>query len=280
VVSHRCFYISTEWLLWEELTRFGVEVAGVDACDLPALEGALKERTSVVYLETIANPSLDVPDIAGVARLAHAAGAKLVVDNTFASPYLCRPLACGADIVVESATKYLSGHGDALGGVVAADRATIKAVRWSKELHGGAMSPFNAFLILRGIETLGLRLERQCANAAALARFLVRHPKVEQVIYPGLESHRCHETARRQLRAPGAMVGITLKSGRAGAERLSRSVHLVKPWVSLGDVRSLLVATHDLNPRSGVPGGFVRLSVGAEDVEDIIADFTQALERV
>jgi cystathionine beta-lyase/cystathionine gamma-synthase len=127
---------------------------------------------------------------------------------------------------------------------------------------------------------MGLRLERQCANAAALARYLAGHPRVAEVIYPGLERHRCYDTARRQLRAPGAMLGITLKSGREGARKLSENVRLVKPWVSLGDVRSLLVATRDLNPRSGVPGGFIRLSVGAEDIEDIIADFAQALESL
>ena len=280
IVTHNCVYVSAEWLLWDELTRFGVEISGVDMCDLSELKAALRDNAGVVYLETIANPSLDVPDMASVVQIAHEAGAKVVVDNTFASPYLCRPLDCGADVVVESATKYLSGHGDALGGVVVSDSETIKGVRWSKELHGGAMSPLNAFLILRGIETLGLRMERQCANAAALARFLDGHEKVDQVVYPGLPAHRCHEVASRQLRAPGAIIGLMLKAGRDGAEKMSEHMRLVKPWVSLGDVRSLHVVTRNLNPRSGVPGGFVRISVGAEDIEDIIADFEQALAAV
>ena len=280
IITHTCVYVSSEWLLWDELTRFGVEIVGVDMCNRDELSVALESKTCVVYCETIANPNLDVPDLTEVANIAHAAGAKVVVDNTFASPYLCKPLDHGVDVVVESATKFLCGHGDALGGVVVSNAETIKAIRWSKELHGGAMSPFNAFLILRGIETLGLRLDRQCGNALELARHLEGNDKVDEIIYPGLERHRCYGVAAKQLRAPGAMIGVTLKSGTEGAETFASTVRVFKPWVSLGNVRSLLVNTRNLNPRSGVPGGFLRLSVGAEDIEDIIADVDGALAAV
>jgi methionine-gamma-lyase len=289
IVTHTCVYISTEWLLWEELTRFGVEVVGVDTCDLSALETALQKKTSVVYLETIANPNLDVPDIAAVARLAHAAGAKVVVDNTFASPYLCTPAGFGFDYVLHSATKYIGGHSDLIGGVVCCSEEQMEGLRSTVIETGGTLAPLEAWLCMRGLATLELRMVRHTATASSLASFLEKHPKVEAVHHPSRASHPQHAVAERLLpKGSGGMLAFEVAGGVEAGTRFCDAVELAWVAASLGGVHTLVghaaSTTHrqmDAEARraAGIADGLIRVSVGLEDLDDIVRDFARALEK-
>jgi cystathionine beta-lyase/cystathionine gamma-synthase len=286
-------YAGTVELFGLDAGRYGIEVSLVDTSDLDAVRRALQPNTRLVYIETPANPILRLTDIAAITDIAHQAGAPLMVDNTFATPVLQRPLALGADYVLHSMTKYLGGHGDSLGGVVLGPREGIDRLRQGMLIHlGGALSPFNAWLINRGLATLSLRVQKHQESALAVARFLEQHPKVKQVFYPGLESHPQHDLARRQMSGFGGMVVAQMDAETAVS--LVQKVRVFTYATSLGDYQSLLFyyptglyvdsATYlsvDQKKaiREWMGDGIMRISVGLEDPEDLIADLEQALAR-
>ena len=286
IVSTRAVYGSTRSLMDTILARLGVSVVYVDPTDLDAVETALAAApTRVLYAETIANPSIIVADLARLAELAHRHGATMVVDDTFASPYLCQPLELGADLVVESATKWLSGHSDVIAGVVAGRRGAIEAVRAVSIDTGGIVSPFSAFLVLRGLQTLHVRMDRHSQSALALARSLEANAAVVSVVYPGLPSHPQAEVAQRQLRAGGGMLAVDLGT-RAAAAAFIDALRIPPVTATLGSVVTYAVhpptATHrqldeEQLRAAGIPAGLVRISVGLEDVDDLLADVDQAL---
>ena len=297
VASEVCYAGSVE-LFGEHLPKLGIGVSLVDTSDLGAVQAALCPETRLVYVETPANPILRIADIAALAEIAHGAGALLAVDSTFAGPTIQRPLALGADYVVHSLTKYLNGHGDALGGVVVGPRKGIRRIRKEMLVHlGGAMSPFNAWLIQRGLATLPLRMARHGQNALEVARFLEEHPRVKRVVYPGLESHPHHELARHQMAAGGqpaygGMLTFQLKGGLGAAISLAEKIRIFQYATSLGHAHSLLFyyptdlyvdaapylsAGQKAGIRDWMGDGIVRVSVGLENVQDLIFDLDQAL---
>jgi cystathionine gamma-lyase len=250
------------------------------------LESILTPATKLIWIETPTNPLLQVIDIAAVAEVAHRRGALLVVDNTFASPYLQRPLELGADIVVHSTTKYLGGHSDVIGGAVIGRRDDLDAIAFYQNAAGGVPGPFDAWLTLRGIKTLALRMERHCASARALAGWLAAHPKVEKVYYPGLRDHPGHAIAARQMRGFGGMMSVRLRGGGEQARRFLARTQLFSLAESLGGVESLVghpaTMTHasipaEIREARGIDEGLVRLSVGIEDLEDLLDDLAVAL---
>lgn len=322
LVSTTSLYGGTFNLFAVTLPKMGIKVRFVDSADPNAYRAAITERTKAVYAETIGNPKMDVVDIEAVAGIAHQAGVPLIVDNTFASPYLCRPFDYGADIVVHSATKYIGGHGTSIGGIIVDSGKfdwtngkfpelveldpsyhgvsytgafgpaafIVKArVQMLRDL-GSALSPFNSFLFIQGLETLSLRMERHSQNAMAVAGFLSEHPKVAWVNYPGLPSHPSHALARKYLRGgmAGAIMGFGIKGGRDAGRKFINNVQLLSLLANVGDAKSLVIhpasTTHrqltaEQQEQSGVSEDFVRLSVGIEDVKDIIADLEQALDK-
>lgn len=293
IVADGTLYGCTFALLNHGMSRYGVEVSFVDTSDLAAVKAALKENTCAVYLETPANPNLKIADIAAVAEIAHTynPAIKVVCDNTFASPALQNPLTLGADVVVHSATKYLNGHGDVIAGFVVGKADFIGEVRMFglKDMTGAVMDPFAAYLILRGLKTLEIRMERHCANAKAIAEFLDQHPAVEKVYYPGLKNHVGHDIAVRQMKDFGGMLSFEVKGGRAAGTKLVNALHLITVAVSLGDAETLIehpasmthsTYTEEELAASGIPGGLIRLSAGLENAEDIIADLEQALAQL
>jgi cystathionine gamma-synthase/methionine-gamma-lyase len=292
VLASQDLYGATTGLLNTVFTAFGVNTIMVDYSDLDALEQKAREtRPSILIAETISNPLLKVCDLARCAQIAHAVGARLIVDNTFATPYLCRPLEVGADIVVHSATKYLGGHGDVMGGIVVArEEPQHNALRSIMKLAGGIMSPYDAHEILRGLKTLALRVERQCANARTIAEKLSRDRRVVRVHYPALATGDARRRLEQTLRPnyAGAMVAIELANNtKEGAFRFMDALRLVVRSTSLGDVFSSALhpatASHrDVAParrrQLGITDGLVRMSIGIEHVDDILADLNQALE--
>ena len=293
IVADGTLYGCTFALLNHGMSRYGVEVSFVDTSDLAAVKAALKENTCAVYLETPANPNLKIADIAAVAEIAHGynPAIKVVCDNTFASPALQNPLALGADVVVHSATKYLNGHGDVIAGFVVGKADFIGEVRMFglKDMTGAVMDPFAAYLILRGLKTLEIRMERHCANAKAIAEFLDQHPAVEKVYYPGLKDHVGHDIAARQMKDFGGMLSFEVKGGRAAGTKLVNALQLITVAVSLGDAETLIehpasmthsTYTEEELAASGIPGGLIRLSAGLENAEDLIADLKQALAQL
>jgi cystathionine beta-lyase/cystathionine gamma-synthase len=293
IVASEVCYAGTVELLGEHLPRFGIEVSLVNTSDLAEVEAALRPETKLVYVETPANPILRIADVAALAGLTHDAGALLAVDSTFGGPVLQRPLELGADYVIHSLTKVLNGQGDAVGGVVLGPRDGVRRIRQEMLVHlGGAMSPFNAWLIMRGLVTLPLRMERHCQNALRIARFLEGHPRVRRVVYPGLESHPHHDLARRQMAGFGGMLTFQLKGGLGAAVTLAEKVRLFKYATSLGHAHSLLfyyptdIYVDDvayLSPaqkrriRAWMGDGIVRASIGLENADDLIADLDRAL---
>ncbi len=292
VIAAQDVYGATYALLNRVLAPQGVTVRFVDGTDAAAVAAAMadrQERPAALICETISNPLLKLADLPRLAEIAHAAGAALIVDNTFASPYLCRPLALGADYVVHSATKYLGGHGDVLGGVVVTSAARRTALNEINKLVGANLGPQEAWLVLRGLKTLPLRLQRQCDNAVQIAAWLAGHPRVAGVNYPGLTAHPQHALAARLLErgAFGAMIRFDLRDGRQETVfRFMEALKLVLPATTLGDVYSLVLypagSSHraldaEARHRVGIGDGLVRLSVGIEDPADIIADLDQAL---
>ncbi len=290
VVAAQDCYGATYALLDHFLADQGVRARFVDMSDLDALAAALRaERPAVVFLETISNPLLKVANLPEVIAQAHAVDAAVVVDATFTTPWLCQPLAFGADYVVHSATKYLGGHGDVMGGIIAAGRAQRQSLHETLKLIGSVLGPQEAWLILRGLKTLPLRVARQCENALAVARWLQGHPCVARVHYPGLPSHPQHALATRLFggRGYGGVVSFELaRGGRAEAFRFLEALRLVLPATSLGDVYSLAlypaISSHralsaEERARLGIGDNLLRLSLGIEDVADVQADLDQAL---
>ena len=268
-------------------TRYGVQTDCVDLCDLDALAAELAKDPAprMVWVETPTNPLLKVVDISAVARLAASAGALTVVDNTFATPFLQQPLELGADVAMHSATKYLSGHSDVISGLLVTRRDALEEkLRFHQNAAGAVPSPFDCWLVMRGIRTLAVRMERASANAATLAEWLAGRPEVSVVHYPGLTAHRQHQLAERQMRLPGAMLSFELAAGEPAARRLVEATRLFTLAESLGAVESLIelpaVMTHLSAAGSPleVPPGLVRLSVGIEAVDDLVADLETGLD--
>lgn len=275
----------------QALTRFGVVVKLADFTRPETVAGQLGEKTKVVFFETPANPNLRVIDIAAIAGMARRTGALVVVDNTFATPVLQRPLESGADIVVHSATKYLGGHGDLLAGIVVGPAAVVRQVRQTglRWMTGATLSPFNCFLLLRGLKTLEIRLERHSASGLAVARMLESQPKVASISYPGLESFPQHDLARRQMSAFGGLIAFELDGGIDMGMALMNRLSLVTRAVSLGDTETLIQhpasMTHAIysaeeRARHGIGDGLLRLSIGLENADDILDDLEQALNAL
>ncbi|MBR5342648.1 MAG: methionine gamma-lyase [Oscillospiraceae bacterium] len=293
IIADGTLYGCSFALLNHGISRYGVDVDFIDTSDLEALRAHLRPNTVAVYLETPANPNLKITDIAAVAKIAHGYNAeiKVVCDNTFASPALQNPLSLGADVVVHSATKYLNGHGDVVAGFVVGKADFITQVRLFglKDMTGAVMDPFAAFLLLRGLKTLELRMARHCENAAKIAGFLAAHPAVEKVNYPGLKTHKGHEIAARQMKAFGGMVSFEVRGGKEAGMKLVNALQLITVAVSLGDAESLIEhpasMTHSTySPEelaeSGIAPGLIRLSAGLENAEDLIADLSRALDLI
>jgi len=288
IVCTRAVYGSTRSQLINVLGRFGVTVEFVDATDLRAVEAALEAApTRVLYVETIANPTIVVTDLAALAAIAHRHDALLVVDNTFASAYLCRPLELGADLVAESATKFMSGHSDVLGGVVVGSHERIARVRAIQIDTGATLAPFAAFLILRGITTLAVRMERHTATATALAEWLEGQPGIERVYYPSLASHPQADVCARQLRSAGGMLAVEVAGGRVAGRAFVDAMTIPERTASLGSIHTIVAHPPSTTHRqlsdaelaeTGIAAGLLRCSVGLEDLADLQADFAHALE--
>jgi methionine-gamma-lyase len=290
LVSTAAVYGPSRGLIEKYFSKFGVEASFADTSSLGNLCAAIRPETRLIYIETPSNPAMQVTDIAAAAQIAHEHGVLLAVDNTFASPYLQKPLDLGADITLHSVTKFINGHADVVGGVlVAKDEALVRRLRDVMVNLGCNMDPHQAYLVLRGLKTLGLRVERAQQGAQAIAQWLEQHPKVESVRYIGLPSHPQHELARRQMKGFGSMIAFELKGGFEAGRKLMDHVKLATLAVSLGGVESLIEhpasMTHasmsrEAREAAGFADGLVRYSVGIEDVDDLIADLEQALETV
>ncbi|HVD13222.1 MAG TPA: aminotransferase class I/II-fold pyridoxal phosphate-dependent enzyme [Actinomycetota bacterium] len=288
LVVQRALYGGTYSLLTTIAARLGVAVSLVDTADLGEVEAAIRPATRAVYAETIANPTMTVADLPALAKLTVAHGVPLVVDNTVASPYLCRPIEHGATVVVHSATKYLSGHNDVIGGLALFADPDLHRRAWHTMIDLGASAdPFAAWLVLRGVKTLALRMERHSANAAAVAGLLAGHQKVTRVYWPGLPDHPSHEVAGRVLDGYGGFLAFDLGGGRAAGRRFTEATRLALLAPSLGGAETLVSHPASTTHRqldaaalaaAGIGEGMVRVSVGLEDADDLIEDFTNALE--
>ncbi|MEQ9674259.1 MAG: O-succinylhomoserine sulfhydrylase [Roseovarius indicus] len=290
VVSAQALFGSCLYVLEEVLTRFGVEVTFVDGTDVEAWRAAVRDDTKLVFFETMANPTLEVVDVAAVAEIAHAKGAKVVADNVFATPVFSKALELGADVVVYSATKHIDGQGRTLGGVILGTTEYIrKTVEPFMKHTGGSMSPFTAWVMLKGMETMDLRVRAQAGTALALAEELQGHGKLDRVIYPGHASHPQHALVKRDMGAGGTVISLDIKGGQAAAFRFLNALDIVLISNNLGDAKS--IATHPATTTHqrlsdeqkdllGITPGLVRLSVWIEDTGDLIADVMQALEAV
>lgn len=290
VLAVEDLYGGTRRLFDRIMRNFGVAFDYVEGTGLGEFQAKIRPDTKIVWLETPTNPLLRIVDIASVAKVAHDQNALVVTDNTFMSPYLQQPLKLGADIVVHSTTKYLGGHSDLIGGaVVLSDQALYEKVRFAQNAAGAVPGPMDSWLVLRGIKTLALRMDRHCSNARQVAEFLAGHKKVDKVLYPGLASHPQHELARKQMKSFGGMVSFYLKGGQDSCLRLLKNLKVFTPAESLGGVESLIEhpssMTHASVPkeerdRIGVTDSLIRTSVGIEDVDDLITDLSTALEAV
>lgn len=287
VVAAKAMFGSCLYVVEDLLPRFGVESTLVDGTDLAQWENAVRPNTKVFLLETPSNPTLEVVDLRAVADTAHKAGARLVVDNAFASPVLQRPMEFGADVVVYSATKHIDGQGRCLGGIVLGDQSFIddNLANFMRQT-GPSLSPFNAWVMLKSLETLDLRIREHCRTAQKLAEFFDSHPKISRAIYPGLKSHPQHELATQQMEMGGTIIAIELVGGKASAFTTANGLEVVKISNNLGDAKSLIThpetTTHqrlsdEVRADLGITGGLLRLSVGLEDSDDLIEDFTRAL---
>lgn len=286
IVSSRSLFGSTINLFNGVLAKFGVETSYVDAANLDAWRAAIKPSTKVFFLETPSNPLTDLADIAAVAAIAHEAGALLVVDNCFCSPALQQPIKLGADLVVHSATKYLDGHGRVMGGAVVGSDKLVEQVYLHVRTAGPSLAPFNAWVLLSGLETLHLRMEKHSANALALAQWLQQQPAVEKVFYPGLPEHPQYELAQRQQKSGGAVLSFQVKGGREAAWKVVDAIQLISRTANLGDVKTTLThpasTTHaritpQARAEAGITEGLLRVAVGLEHIEDLKADLLRGL---
>lgn len=294
IVADKALYGCTFAYLNHGMTRYGVEVSFIDTADLEQVKKALKPNTCCVYLETPANPNLKITDLKAVSKIAHDYNPEIMVvcDNTFATPYLQRPLDLGCDAVIHSGTKYLNGHGDVIAGFVCGNKDFITTVKFFglKDMTGAVMDPFAAFLILRGLKTMEVRMKRHCESAQAIAEYLEKHPKVEKVYYPGLKSHEGHEIAAKQMHGGySGVIAFEVKGGMQAGIKFCNSLKLATIAVSLGDAETLIEhpasMTHspyspEERAAAGISDGLVRLSVGLENVEDIIADLEQGFKLI
>ncbi len=289
LVAGRSLYAATMELFQNTLPQLGIEVTFVSPTDPENFRRAIRSNTRLLYVETPSNPRLDLTDLEAVARIAREHGLFTLADNTFATPYNQQPLRLGIDAVVHSATKYLGGHHDLTAGAIIGPASFIEQCWRQAKIFGPTLSPFEAWLLIRGVKTFGLRLERQNTNAQRIAEFLESHPRVARVFYPGLPSHPQHELARRQMRGFGGMIAFEVKGGRDAGRRLVESVRLITLAVSLGGVTSLIQhpasMSHGPIPEeerqaTGITEGLIRLSIGIEDVEDLIEDLDRALSQI
>ena len=292
IVAAKTLYGCTFAFLNHGITKFNVEIDFVDTSDVENVRKAMKPNTKLVYLESPANPNMNLTDIEEVSKIAHEVeGCIVVVDNTYCTPYLQRPIDFGADVVVHSATKYLNGHGDVIAGFAVGKKEFIDQVRLFgvKDMTGASMSPFDAWLVNRGMKTLDLRMEKHCANAQIVAEFLEAHPAVEKISFPGLRSFPQYDLAKKQMKLPGAMIAFELKGGFEAGKTLMNSLELCTLAVSLGDTETLIQhpasMTHspytpEERMEAGISEGLVRLSIGLECTDDIIADLKQALDKL
>src|SRR5208282_5451024 len=286
VVSIRDSYGGTNKLFTEFLPAFGIEVRLCATTDFAQLEAEVARGCKLLYLETPTNPTVKIVDIARLARAAHAVGASVVVDNTFATPINQNPLQLGADLILHSATKYLGGHADALGGAACGSHSMIKTLYHFREINGAALAPMDAYQLLRGMKTLALRVDRQNQSALTIARWLQRQPAVEQVNYPGLETHQHHDIAIRQMRGFGGMLSFSVRGGLDAIKVVLPRLRYAHRAANLGCVETVvgppLVTSHvECTPEeraaAGIPEGLIRYSTGIEDVSDLIADLEHAL---
>jgi methionine-gamma-lyase len=290
IVSHNSLYGPARGVMETVFSRFGVEYSYVDTSDLDQVRRAIRPETSMIYTETPANPTIGITDLKALAEIAHEHNIPLVVDNTFCSPYLQRPLDLGADVVVHSMTKFLNGHADIVAGmIVSASEKYHKMLKPVMTNMGCNMDPHQAYMVHRGLKTLGLRIEKAQQSAQKIAEFLESHPKVAWIKYPGLKSHPQYALAKEQMHGSGSMMSFELKGGLAAGKRMMDNVELVLLAVSLGGVESLIQhpasmthskISHEKKIEANITDGLVRLSVGIEDVEDIMADIRQALDKV
>lgn len=293
IIADLTTYSSTHEFFDHRACDFGLDVTLVDCTDVARVRAAIRPETKVIYFESIANPTMKVPPFEDLVALAHEHGIVVICDNTFASPAICRPHDFGVDVVVESATKFIGGHNDAVGGVITQNSDILPAdwledVRWNTlNKLGAPISPFNAWLLLRGAQTLALRAERQCQNADRIARWLEAHDQVERAFYPGLASHPNHDTAAKQLRGGGSMMSFKVADEEMGV-RILKNLKLCAFAASLGGVRTTMqvpgtMAFLDIPLQEriamGIEPGLVRISVGIEHVDDIISDLDQAIRR-
>ena len=293
IVADKTLYGCTFVLLSQGMARYGVETTFVDMSDIDNLQNALRKETAVVYFESPANPNMKIVDIKAIADVAHAynRNIKVVIDNTFATPVLQQPLSLGCDVVIHSATKFLNGHGDVIAGCVCgkADFLTDVRLFGLKDMTGAVIGPFDAFLVLRGLKTLDVRMERHSSNALKLVDYLQSNPKVKKIYFPGLESHPGHEIAKRQMSSFGSLLSFELKGGKEAAMKLLDNMQMCTLAVSLGDAETLIEhpasmthSTYDLDSLSEaeISEELVRVSVGLENIEDIIADFEQSFAKI
>ncbi|HOV11858.1 MAG TPA: aminotransferase class I/II-fold pyridoxal phosphate-dependent enzyme [Bacteroidales bacterium] len=290
IVSSDAVYGPARGVLEQDYMRFGVEASFVNTANLDNIKAAIKPNTKVLYIETPANPTMDITDIAACAEIARAHHLILVVDNTFSSPYLQKPLDLGADVVLHSVTKFINGHADIVGGIIVAkDPEIYKKIRHCMVYMGCNMDPTQAYMVLRGVKTMALRMERSQENAMKIARYLENHPKVAWIKYPGLETHPQYELAKKQMTGFGGMMSFGLKGGYEAGRKLMDNVHLALLAVSLGGVETLIqhpasmthaAVSKENKLAAGITDDLVRFSVGIEDVEDIIDDLATALEKV
>lgn len=292
LIADKTLYGCTFAFMNHGLTKFGIDVSFIDTSDIELVKKEMKPNTRIIYLETPANPNLKITDLKAVSEVAHTnPNTLVVVDNTFATPYLQNPLLLGADIVVHSATKYLNGHGDVVAGFTVSKKEYIDQIRLVgiKDMTGSVLGPQEAYYLIRGLKTFELRMKQHCANAEKIANYLNNHPKVEKVYYPGLATHVGHEIAKKQMKGYGGMISFELKGGIEAGKTLLNSLQLCHIAVSLGDTETLIQhpasMTHSPYTReerlaAGITDGLVRLSVGLEDVQDIINDLEYGLSKI
>lgn len=289
LIVDKTLYGCTFAFLNHGLAKFGVDITYIDLTEPENLNGAISAKTKLVYFETPANPNMRLIDIAAISNIAKTAGAKVMVDNTYATPYLTRPMTLGADLVVHSATKYLGGHGDLVAGLIAGPKELIEQIRLygMKDMTGAVMSPFNAMMVMRGLKTLELRMERHCRSAKVVAQKLEAHPAIAEVYYPGLKSFEQYELAKTQMKDFGGMIAFKLKGGLKAGRNLMNRTKMIRCAVSLGDCETLIQHPASMTHSTYAPeeraahyidDGLVRLSIGLEGVDDIMADLEQALE--
>lgn len=290
IISTDAVYGSSRAVMENYWSKFGVESSYVDTSDLQNIEKAIRPNTKVLYIETPSNPTMALTDIEGAAKIAHAHGLTLVVDNTFSSPILQRPLDLGADVVIHSMTKFINGHADIVAGAVISKTEEMDyQLRGTMMEFGFNMDPTQAYMVIRGVKTLSVRVLRQQENARILAEWLEKHPKVEWVKYPGLPSHPQYDLCKKQMAGPGSLISFSLKGGIEAGKTVMNNIKMILLAVSLGGVESLMChpasMTHAIVPKesreaAGISDGLVRFAVGIEDVEDIKADLAQALDKI